>query len=158
MGNSTAVIDILARNGFEPSTCYMENVRAMEPGSGHRMVARAVTCRFVPARADSMAEKPSGEESPEYAAFEMAGPGDVIVMEAMKTKLMSVGGDIKFLRLKQQGIEGLCAFSRWTQSLAPTCNHLQSLARACAHGLCCCVTLSLLLVRRGPQSLRRGDP
>ena len=37
----------------------------------------------------------------EYAAFELAGPGDVIVMEAMKTKLMSVGGDIKFLRLKQ---------------------------------------------------------
>ena len=67
----------------------------------------AVTVRFVPARADAMAEKPSGEESPEYAAFELAGPGDVIVMEAMRTKMMSIGGDIKFLRLKQRGVDGL---------------------------------------------------
>ena len=71
------------------------------------IVARAVTVRFVPARADAMAEKPSGEDSPEYAAFERAGPGDVIVMEAMRNKLMSIGGDIKFLRLKQRGVDGL---------------------------------------------------
>ena len=105
--NSTAVVDILARNGFEPRTCYMENVRTMHDGQGKRLVARAVTVRFVPARADAMAEKPSGEDSPEYAAFERAGPGDVIVMEAMRTKLMSIGGDIKFLRLKQRGVDGL---------------------------------------------------
>jgi regulator of RNase E activity RraA len=61
----------------------------------------------VPARPDADAEKPAGEQSPEYAAFEMAGPGDVIVMESMRTKLMSIGGDIKFLRLKQRGIDGL---------------------------------------------------
>jgi hypothetical protein len=70
--NSTAVVDVLARNGFEPRTVYMENVRTMNEGK--RLVARAVTVRFVPARADAMAEKPSGEESPEYAAFERAGP------------------------------------------------------------------------------------
>jgi hypothetical protein len=104
--NSTAVIDVLARNGYEPRTIYMENVRAMRPGTG-RLVARAVTVRFVPARADAMAEKPSGEDSPEYAAFERAGPGDVIVMEAMRTKMMSIGGDIKFLRLKQRNVDGL---------------------------------------------------
>ena len=51
----------------------------MNPGL--RLVARAITVRFVPARPDAMAEKPGGEESPEYAAFELAGPGDVIVME-----------------------------------------------------------------------------
>ena len=28
-------------------------------------------------------------------------------MESMRTKWMSIGGDIKFLRLKQRGIDGL---------------------------------------------------
>lgn len=103
--NSTAVVDILARNGYEPRYVYMANIKTMNPGM--RLVARAVTVRFVPARPDAMAEKPGGEESPEYAAFEMAGPGDVIVMESMRTKWMSIGGDIKFLRLKQRNIDGL---------------------------------------------------
>lgn len=85
--NSTAVIDVLARNGYEPHTCYMKNVKTMQENVGARLVARAVTVRFVPARADAMAEKPSGEDSPEYAAFERAGPGDVIVMEAMRSKV-----------------------------------------------------------------------
>ncbi len=103
--NSTAVVDVLARNGHEPRYVYMPNIQPLTPG--RRIVSRAVTVRFLPARADAMAEKPGGEESPEYAAFELAGPGDVIVMEAMRTKVMSIGGDIKFLRLKQRGIDGL---------------------------------------------------
>ena len=103
--NTTAVVDVLARNGYEPHYVYMPNVRTMNPGL--RLVARAITVRFVPARPDAMAEKPGGEESPEYAAFEMAGPGDVIVMESMRNKRMSIGGDIKFLRLKQRGVDGL---------------------------------------------------
>ena len=103
--NSTAVVDILARNGHDPRYVYMPNIRTMTPGT--RLVARAITVRFLPARPDLMAEKPGGEESPEYAAFELAGPGDVIVMESMRTKWMSIGGDIKFLRLKQRGIDGL---------------------------------------------------
>jgi len=103
--NTTAVVDVLARNGYEPHYVYMPNVRTMNPGL--RLVARAITVRFVPARPDAMAEKPGGEESPEYAAFELAGPGDVIVMESMRNKRMSIGGDIKFLRLKQRGVDGL---------------------------------------------------
>ena len=103
--NTTAVVDVLARNGYEPHYVYMPNVKTMNPGQ--RLVARAITVRFVPARPDGMAEKPGGEESPEFAAFELAGPGDVIVMESMRTKRMSIGGDIKFLRLKQRQVDGL---------------------------------------------------
>ena len=103
--NSTAVVDILARNGHDPRYVYMPKIRTMNPGV--RLVARAITVRFLPARPDLMAEKPGGEESPEYAAFELGGPGDVIVMESMRNKRMSIGGDIKFLRLKQRGIDGL---------------------------------------------------
>ena len=103
--NTTAVVDVLARNGYDARYTYMPNLRTMNPGL--RLVGRAVTVRFVPARPDADEEKPGGEESPEYAAFEIAGPGDVIVMEAMRNKLLSSGGDIKFLRLKQRGVEGL---------------------------------------------------
>ncbi len=103
--NSTAVVDTLARGGYEPHHVYMPNIRTMIPGQ--RLVGRAVTVRFVPARPDNDANKPGGEASPEYAAFEIAGKDDVIVMEAMHDKRMSIGGDIKFLRLKQRGIEGL---------------------------------------------------
>ncbi|MBI4218859.1 MAG: hypothetical protein HY682_01865 [Chloroflexi bacterium] len=103
--NSTAVVDTLARNGYAPQYVYMPRVKNLTPGQ--RLVGRAVTVHFVPARPDAVAEKPPREESPEYAAFELAGPDDVIVMEAMGSKLMSIGGDIKFLRLKQRKVEGL---------------------------------------------------
>lgn len=103
--NTTAIVDVLARNGYDARYTYLPNLQTMNPGK--RLVARVVTVRFLPARPDADEEKPDGEESPEYAAFEMAGPGDVIVMESMRSKLMSIGGDIKFLRLKQRGIDGL---------------------------------------------------
>jgi regulator of RNase E activity RraA len=103
--NSTAVVDTLARNGYAPHYVYMSTIKNLTPGK--RLVGRAVTVRFVPARPDAVAEKPPREASPEYAAFELAGPGDVIVMESMRSKLMSIGGDIKFLRLKQKKVEGL---------------------------------------------------
>ena len=103
--NTTAIVDILARNGYDPKYVYMPNIETMLPGK--RIVSRAVTVRFIPARPDDVLEKLQGEKSPEYAAFEIAGPGDVIVMESMKNKVMSIGGDIKFLRLKQRKIDGL---------------------------------------------------
>lgn len=103
--NTTAVVDTLANAGYAARYTLMPNLRSMNPGA--RLVARAVTVRFLPARPDGVADKPAGERSAEYVAFEQAGPGDVIVMEAMRSTLMSVGGDIKFLRLKQRGVDGL---------------------------------------------------
>ena len=103
--NTTAIIDVMARYNYDPRYIYMPNIKSMNPGK--RIIGRAITVRFVPARPDAMIEKPTGEESPEYAAFELAGPGDIIVMESMRNKIMSIGGDIKFLRLKQRKVEGL---------------------------------------------------
>ena len=54
--NSTAVVDVLARNGYDPRYVYMPNVVTMNPGL--RLVARAVTVRFLPARPDNTAENP----------------------------------------------------------------------------------------------------
>lgn len=74
---------------------------------GQRMAGRAVTLRFVPHRPDLAADKPKGADSAEYVAIEMCGPGEVLVIDAMGWKYSSVGGDIKFLRMKQLSAGGL---------------------------------------------------
>jgi len=74
--------------------------------SGMKCVGRAVTLNFVPARPDIAQDKPPGGDSPEYEAFELCGPNEVLVMSSVGPA-ESVGGDIKFLRLKQREIGGL---------------------------------------------------
>eukprot|EP00558_Chaetoceros_sp_UNC1202_P013101 CAMPEP_0197237896 /NCGR_PEP_ID=MMETSP1429-20130617/4590_1 /TAXON_ID=49237 /ORGANISM="Chaetoceros sp., Strain UNC1202" /LENGTH=260 /DNA_ID=CAMNT_0042696977 /DNA_START=47 /DNA_END=829 /DNA_ORIENTATION=- len=74
--------------------------------SSHKCVGRAVTLQFVPARPDIAQDKPPAGESPEYEAFEKCGPNEVLVMASVG-KWDSVGGDIKFLRLKQRDVGGL---------------------------------------------------
>ena len=73
---------------------------------GQKMVGRAVTLRFVPHRPDILAEKPSAEDSPEYVAFELCGPNEVLVASSVGP-WESVGGDIKFYRLAQLKAGGL---------------------------------------------------
>ena len=74
---------------------------------GQHLAGRAVTLRFVPHRPDLLQDKPKGADSAEYVAIEMCGPGEVLVIDAMGWKYSSVGGDIKFLRMKQLGAGGL---------------------------------------------------
>jgi regulator of RNase E activity RraA len=74
--------------------------------ASHKCCGRAVTLQFMPARPDIAQDKPAGGESPEYEAFEKCGPNEVLVMASVG-KWDSVGGDIKFLRLKQRNIGGL---------------------------------------------------
>ncbi|MQF65206.1 hypothetical protein FIM04_03700 [SAR202 cluster bacterium AC-409-J13_OGT_754m] len=86
-------------------TTFIEGARPLQPG--YSMAGRAVTLRFVPHRPDIAEDKPKGIESPEYVAFELCGPGEVLVIDAMGWSYSSIGGDIKFFRLKQLGIAGL---------------------------------------------------
>ncbi|MFW6174818.1 MAG: hypothetical protein ACOC5K_03490, partial [Chloroflexota bacterium] len=51
-------------------------------------------------------DKPKGVESAEYVAIERCGPGEVLVASAVGP-WESIGGDIKFLRLKQRNVGGL---------------------------------------------------
>ncbi len=83
-------------------------VEGAEPLSlGQKMAGRAITLRFVPTRPDLQADKPKDELSPEYVAIEMCGPGEVLVIDAMRWRYSSVGGDIKFFRLKQLAAAGI---------------------------------------------------
>ncbi len=74
---------------------------------GQHMAGRAVTLRFVPHRPDLVEDKPKGVQSAEYVAFELCGPDEVLVIDAMGWEYSSIGGDIKFLRLRQRNVGGL---------------------------------------------------
>ncbi|MBI2964572.1 MAG: ribonuclease activity regulator RraA [Chloroflexi bacterium] len=82
----------------------IHGARPLQPGQ--RMAGRAVTLRFVPHRPDIATDKPKGEQSAEYVAFELCGPGTVLVASAVGP-WESIGGDIKFLRLAQRHVGGL---------------------------------------------------
>uniref|UniRef100_A0A6U4PYF8 Enoyl reductase (ER) domain-containing protein n=2 Tax=Hemiselmis andersenii TaxID=464988 RepID=A0A6U4PYF8_HEMAN len=100
--STQALVDGLWVMGWPPA--QIEGARSL--AKGMKCVGRAVTVRFVPARPDIATDKPGGEISPEYEAFELCGPDSVIVMASVGP-WESVGGDIKFLRLMQRQVGGL---------------------------------------------------
>merc|ERR1719409_965884 len=100
--STQALIDGLWVMGWP--TSFIEGARPL--AKGQKCAGRAVTLRMVPQRPDIAADKPAGMESPEYEAFEQCGPRSVLVMSSVGP-WESVGGDIKFLRLKQLGVGGL---------------------------------------------------
>ncbi|GKZ00319.1 hypothetical protein MPSEU_000984800 [Mayamaea pseudoterrestris] len=100
--STQALVDGLWVMGWPAA--QIDNARPLAPSM--RCVGRAVTLQFVPARPDIAQDKPAGGESPEYEAFELCGPNEVLVMASVGPH-ESVGGDIKFLRLMQRKIGGL---------------------------------------------------
>ena len=100
--STQALVDGLWVMGWPPA--MIEGARAL--AKGQKCVGRAVTLNMVPARPDIAADKPPGMESPEYEAFELCGNKSVLVISSVGP-WESVGGDIKFLRLKQLGLNGL---------------------------------------------------
>ncbi len=97
------IIDALWSKGY-PST-MIEGARPFR--TGQSMAGRAVTLRYVPHRPDLAEDKPKGEDSAEYVAFELCGPNEVLVIDALGWRFSSVGGDIKFFRLFQRKVGGL---------------------------------------------------
>lgn len=100
--STQALIDGLWIMGWPDS--FVAGARPLS--KGQKMAGRAVTCRFVAHRPDIQQDKPGGEISPEYEAFEQAGPNEAVVIQSVG-KWESVGGDIKFLRLAQKKCAGL---------------------------------------------------
>mmetsp|Transcript_20982 Transcript_20982/g.64558 ORF Transcript_20982/g.64558 Transcript_20982/m.64558 type:complete len:280 (+) Transcript_20982:83-922(+) len=100
--STQALIDGLWVMGWPGA--HIEGARGLAPGQ--KCAGRAVTLNFVPQRPDIQKDKPPGGESPEYEAFELCGPKEVLVMASVGP-WESVGGDIKFLRLMQRNLGGL---------------------------------------------------
>jgi regulator of RNase E activity RraA len=97
------LIDALWVKGWPMS--HIEGAKPLQPGQ--HMAGRAVTLRFVPHRPDLAQDKPKGVESAEYIAIELCGPAEVLVIDAMRWTYSSIGGDIKFFRMKQLNAGGL---------------------------------------------------
>ena len=100
---SAACLDVLDGLGYVNT--QMREVVSMLPGQ--KLVGRAVTMRFVPSRPDLRAQVIGRTKSAEYRAMELCGPGDVLVMDAMRSGAPSSAGDIKLWRLKQRGAAGV---------------------------------------------------
>ena len=84
--------------------CFMEDVIPMTPG--RRLAARARTLRSLPPRPDLHDEVVIGENAPEYRAMALCGPGDVLVIDTMRSPFSTVLGDVKLLQLKMQRADG----------------------------------------------------
>lgn len=101
--STPTVLGALWRKGYEKS--FMEGVRLLTPG--RRLAARARTLRFLPTRPDLREEVNRGEEAPIYKAMALCGPGDALVVDAMRLPYACIGGDVRFLQLKMNGAEGI---------------------------------------------------
>lgn len=97
------LIDVMSLMGYQ--NMYMEGVHSLFPNQ--KLVGQAVTLRFLPIRPDLKYETRIGIDSPEYQAIETCGPHKILVADAMGLPYASIGGDIKFSRLKRVGAAGI---------------------------------------------------
>ena len=86
--------------------CLMRSVKAFTPGK--KLVGRAQTLRYLPARPDLLEETMRGADSPEYRAMAKCGPNDVLVIEAHTYDQYSCTmGNMKTRQLWHKKAEGL---------------------------------------------------
>ena len=85
--------------------CFLEGVQPMTPG--RKMAARARTLRCLPPRPDFYEQVTDGENSPEYRAMALCGPGDALVVDFMRWPYATDLGDVKLLQLQMQGASGV---------------------------------------------------
>ena len=97
------VFTMLMTMGYE--SVFMEGVFPMN--NGRSLAGRARTLRFLPSRPDLRKAVSRGEDSPEYKAMSLCGPGDVLVVDTGAMRYASIGGDIKFMQLQMQGADGI---------------------------------------------------
>lgn len=97
------VEDVLRRRGYVK--VFMEGVHPLTPG--RRLAARARTLRYLPTRPDLQEEVSRGEDSPPYQAMALCGPGDALVVDALRMPYIGVSGDVMLLQLKMQNAAGI---------------------------------------------------
>ncbi len=91
---------------FGSTVNVCEGLMNFTPGK-ERFAARARTLRFLPTRADLIAEKATGEHAVEYVAMGRCGPGDVLVADIMGLTREVVAGDVKLLQLAMNNADGV---------------------------------------------------
>jgi regulator of RNase E activity RraA len=102
---STATITtILLKKGLR--NVWMRGTRPLHPGQP-RLVGRAFTLRFVPAREDLATPESWSSPISTRAAIEAMPPGCIAVADAMGITDAGIFGDILCARMKKKGVAGL---------------------------------------------------
>ena len=102
---STATITmVLLKHGLR--NIWLRGARPLEPGQT-RMVGRAFTMRFLPAREDLATPESLASGKSTRGAIEDMPPGCVVVVDAMGTLDAGVFGDILCARMKLRGVTGM---------------------------------------------------
>lgn len=102
---STATITtILLKKGLR--NVWMRGTRPLNPGQP-RLVGRAFTLRFVPAREDLATPESWSSPKSTRAAIEAMPPGCIAVADAMGITDAGIFGDILCARIAKRGVAGL---------------------------------------------------
>lgn len=102
---STATITtVLLKKGLR--NVWMRGTKPLRPGQG-RIVGKAFTLRFVPAREDLATPASWGAPISTRAAIEAMPEGCIAVVDAMGVKDAGIFGDILCARMEKRGVAGL---------------------------------------------------
>ena len=102
---STATITtVLLKKGLR--NVWMRGTRALKPGQP-RLVGRAFTMRFIPAREDLATPESWSSPRSTRAAIEDMQPGCIAVVDAMGVTDAGIFGDILCARMHKRGVAGL---------------------------------------------------
>jgi regulator of RNase E activity RraA len=103
---STATLTtVLLKKGLR--RVAMRGPRPFGAASGRRIVGRAFTMRFVPAREDLATPESWSSPRSTRAAIETMAAGDIVVVDAMGATGAGIFGDILCARMKKRGLAGL---------------------------------------------------
>jgi regulator of RNase E activity RraA len=103
---STATLTtVLLKRGLR--RVAMRGPQPFGAASGQRIVGRAFTLRFIPAREDLATPESWSSPRSTRAAIETMEAGDVVVADAMGSTGAGIFGDILCARIKKRGLAGL---------------------------------------------------
>lgn len=102
--STATVTTILLKKGLR--NVWMRGTRPLAPGQP-RLVGRAFTLRFVPAREDLATPESWSSPTSTRAAIEAMPAGCIAVADAMGVTDAGIFGDILCARMKQRGVAGL---------------------------------------------------
>lgn len=95
---------VLLKKGLR--NVFLRNTRPLRPG-GQRLVGRAFTLRFVPAREDLATPESWGSPISTRAAIEAMPAGCIAVVDAMGVSDAGIFGDILCARMVKRGVTAL---------------------------------------------------
>lgn len=101
---TATITTILLKKGLR--SVWMRGTRPIRPEQP-RLVGRAFTLRFIPAREDLATPESWSSPKSTRAAIEAMPPGCIVVADAMGVTHAGIFGDILCARIKKRGVKGL---------------------------------------------------